>query len=200
MVNAIIFLGPTMAHRQAAALLGATYLPPAAQGDLYRAALRRPKVIGLVDGLFEHVPSVWHKEILWAMDQGIHVFGAASMGALRAAELASFGMEGVGAIYEAYASGELEDDDAVAVAHGPAESGYLILSDALVNIQATLAAAERSGVIGARCAARLRELARATFYAERSYRRLLADAEATGMPAAELAALRDWLPTGRVDQ
>ena len=59
-------------------------------------ALERPVAIGLIDGYFERVPSVSHKEILWAMSQGIVVIGAASMGALRAAELAPFGMLGVG--------------------------------------------------------------------------------------------------------
>ncbi len=82
------------------------------------------------------------------MAQGIHVFGSASMGALRAAELAAFGMEGVGAIFEAYRDGALEDDDEVAVVHGPAESGYRALSVALVNIRHTLAAAEAQSVIG----------------------------------------------------
>ena len=61
----------------------------------------RPAVIGIIDGYFEIVPTVWHKEILWAMAQGIHVFGAASIGALRAAELDAFGMRGIGRIYEA---------------------------------------------------------------------------------------------------
>jgi len=51
-------------------------------------------------GYFEIVPTVWHKEILWAMDRGIHVYGGASIGALRAAELADFGMTGIGQIYE----------------------------------------------------------------------------------------------------
>ena len=74
--------------------------------------------IGIIDGYFENIPSVWHKEILWAMSQGIHVFGSASMGALRAAELAPFGMEGVGAIFEAYRDGWLEDDDEVASEDG----------------------------------------------------------------------------------
>ena len=46
----------------------------------------------IVDGSFQWTPAVWHKEILWAMGRGVHVFGAASMGALRAAELDGFGL------------------------------------------------------------------------------------------------------------
>ena len=87
-----------------------------------------PQAIGIIDGYFQWAPAVWHKEILWAIQQGVHVFGAASMGALRAAELAPFGMRGVGRIFEAYRDGVLpgsgdepfEDDDEVAVVHGPA--------------------------------------------------------------------------------
>src|SRR5271163_172248 len=89
------------------------YLPPAAQGDLYRVARRRPWGIGVIDGYFERTPSVWHREILWALSKGIHVYGSASMGALRAAELAVYGMVGVGAIFQDFASGVLQDDDEV---------------------------------------------------------------------------------------
>ena len=48
------------------------------------------------------------------MAAGTQVFGAASMGALRAAELAPFGMIGVGAIFAAYRDGRLTGDDEVA--------------------------------------------------------------------------------------
>ena len=115
--------------------------PPIRQGELYRAALDRPAVIGVIDGYFEVTPTVWHKEILWAMAQGIHVYGAASIGALRAAELDTFGMKGIGRIYEDFRDGVLEDDDEVAVLHGPEELGYPPLTDAMVNIRATLAEA-----------------------------------------------------------
>ena len=93
-----IFVGPTLWHDDARVYRGFTRRPPASEGDVYRTACKRPLAIGLIDGCFENVPSVWHKEILWALTQGIHVFGSASMGALRAAELETFGMIGVGRI------------------------------------------------------------------------------------------------------
>ncbi len=123
-MSAVIFTGPTLSAADAKRVLDADYLPPAAEGDVYRVARQGPQVIGIIDGYFERVPAVWHKEILWAMSQGIHVFGAASMGALRAAELEAFGMEGVGAIFEAFRDGALEDDDEVAVAHAGAEFDF----------------------------------------------------------------------------
>ena len=43
-----------------------------------------------------------------------------------AAELAAFGMQGVGAIFAAYRDGALEDDDEVAVVHVRADHAALI--------------------------------------------------------------------------
>jgi hypothetical protein len=202
-----VFVGPTLRAAELPAIPGLVALPPVAQGDLYRAARRRPRAIGIIDGYFEGVPSVWHKEILWAMAQGIHVFGSASMGALRAAELCDFGMQGVGRIFEAYRAGTLppyagpfEDDDEVAVLHGPAETGYVALSEAMVNIRATLAKAAREDVIEPATRDALAALAKELFYHDRRYDRLLELAAEARLPAAEIAALRAWLPDGRVDQ
>lgn len=195
-----VFTGPTLSPEVARRELNAVYLPPVAQGDVYRVCRRRPQAIGIIDGYFERVPAVWHKEILWAMQEGVHVFGSASMGALRAAELAPFGMEGVGWIFEAYRDGVLTDDDEVAVAHGPAETGYRAMSEAMVNIRRTLARAHASGVIGAETRAVLERNAKALFYADRSYPRILRRAADEGASPAELEAFRAWLPDGRVDQ
>ena len=147
MTPIVVFLGPTLAHEEARAVLDAQYLPPAGHGDVLRAALRRPRVIAIVDGVFEHVPAVWHKEILFALSEGIHVYGAASMGALRAAELDRFGMRGIGDVYRAYADGVLEDDDEVAVAHANAERGFQAMSDSMVDVRATLDAAVSNGIV-----------------------------------------------------
>jgi hypothetical protein len=195
-----VFVGPTLRAEEGRRELEAVFLPPAAQGDVYRAALERPRAIGLIDGYFDCVPSVWHKEILWAMAEGIPVFGSASMGALRAVELASFGMEGVGAIFEAFQRGELTDDDEVAVTHAPAEDGFRPLSEALVNIRATLADAEQEGVVDAPVRAALEQLARRLYYPERSWPALLGRAEDAGLPSEPLRRLREWLPRGRADQ
>jgi hypothetical protein len=185
-----VFIGPTLPAAEVARLLpAATIMPPAAVGDILRATKRRGvKRIALVDGYFERMAAVWHKEILVALAKGIAVYGAASMGALRAAELAPFGMIGVGSIYRDFANGTLVCDDEVAVAHLPAEHGYRAVSDALVNIRDGLARAVKARVITARMSDPLIELARARFYRERSWAQLVEDARGHRLEIAKLAA------------
>ncbi|AGC47544.1 hypothetical protein MYSTI_06271 [Myxococcus stipitatus DSM 14675] len=198
-MKVFIFTGPTLRPEDARQELEAVYLPPVQQGDIYRATLEKPVALGIIDGFFEHVPAVWHKEILWAMAEGVHVFGAASMGALRASELAAFGMEGVGAIFEDFRRGVLEDDDEVAVAHASAEDGWRPVSEAMVNVRATLSAAHATGVLSEDTRAGLERLAKSLFYVERAWPTLLTRGAREGLPVVELAALKDWLPRGRVD-
>ncbi|ABR60823.1 TfuA-like protein [Sinorhizobium medicae] len=171
----LVFLGPTLRLAEAEKILDAVYLQPAAQGDFLLAAHAfRPSAMVLIDGQFQDRPAVRHKEILWAMAQGIVVIGAASMGALRAAELDAFGMIGVGLIYRWYrrfSLGPLSDaapDDAIAVLSGPPELGFLPLTDALVDLQRTFFALSRSGVILPSERDRLTTIARDLNFRERS--------------------------------
>ncbi|KQU90465.1 TfuA domain-containing protein [Ensifer sp. Root31] len=146
----LVFLGPTLRLAEAEPVLDAIYLQPVAQGDILLAAHAfRPRAMVLIDGQFEDRPAVRHKEILWAMAQGIVVIGAASMGALRAAELDEFGMIGVGLIYRWYRRWRLAPDDAVAVHSGPPELGFLPLTDSLVDLQRTFASLMRRNFITA---------------------------------------------------
>lgn len=171
-----VFLGPSLPKERAEQILGTTearIFPPAAQGDIYCASRSRPRAIVLIDGYFNEVPAPWHKEILWALSNNIPVIGAASMGALRAAELDQFGMIGLGEIYADYASGELVADDEVVLMHGDAASDYVHFSVPLVDIRATLCSALSSGIITEQGHAQLLAAARELTYPERSYERIL---------------------------
>jgi hypothetical protein len=195
-----VFLGPALADKDARAELDAVYLPPAAAGDVYRLWQRHPRAIGIVDGYFAGVPAVWHKEIMWVMAQGVHVFGAAGLGALRAAELGGFGMHGTGWIYEAFRDGVLDRDDEVAVRHATAGDGFRPLSEAMVNIRRTLQAAADQEVISAATSGSLAATAAGLFYRDRTWAELLGAAGTARADPAELDALRRWLPAGRIDQ
>ena len=192
-MTCIVFLGPSLAIDEASAILDAVYRPPAAANDVLDAVCDAPRAIVVIDGLFEQVLSVRHKEILYALSRGIRVYGAASMGALRAAELDSFGMRGVGKIYEAYASGEYEDDDEVAVAHATTDYGCRPVSEAMVNLRWGLELAEAQRAITAATRARLTALGKTLFYRERSWAALLALGAGEGIPARELQSLRAFV-------
>jgi hypothetical protein len=187
----LVYVGPTLPAAEVAARLpGARVLPPVAVGDVLRVIQRgRVRRIAIIDGYFERMAAVWHKELLVALARGVEVWGAASMGALRAAELAPFGMRGVGGIYRDFARGALVADDEVAVAHLPGEYGYRATSDALVNLRHGIA---RAPMLTARTRAALVELARARFYRERTWDQLLDDARAARLPARQLAQLAAW--------
>ncbi|WP_245450873.1 TfuA-like protein [Borborobacter arsenicus] len=131
----------------------------------------------LIDGQFEDRPAVRHKEILWAMAQGIVMIGAASMGALRAAELYPFGMIGVGAIFRWYRRWPLAPDDAVAVQNGPAELGFLPLTDALIDLQATFADLARRNMISPELRRELVKIARQMNFRDRSLKQVLRRAD-----------------------
>ncbi|MBB5573878.1 MULTISPECIES: TfuA-like protein [Rhizobium] len=194
----ILFVGPTLPDATEIAGPGIVLRPPAKQGDIVGAMEEGANVIGLIDGLFENVAPVWHKEILFALSKGVRVYGAASMGALRASECAAFGMVGIGRIFEAYASGAVADDSAVAQIHGPAELGHLPLSEPLVNVQATLGALAETGAISDAEHAALQARAETMFFKSLTYRSL---AETADLPdPARRQTIYDLLRTKAVNQ
>ena len=197
---AIVFSGPTLPPSKAPSVPGLEWRPPVRQGDLYKAALGRPALIGVIDGTFELVPTVWHKEILWAMAHGIHVYGAASIGALRAAELCDFGMKGIGDVFRQFHTGELQDDDEVAVLHGPQEIDYVQVTEAMVNIRATLGKALDLGIIEPAVASDLLRIGKSMFYKNRTYSFILETAIELGLSRDAVSRLANWLPGGQIDQ
>jgi hypothetical protein len=143
----VVFLGPSLPRAEASHLLDADYHPPARMGDIYRMLSARVHRFVVIDGVFHGVPSVWHREILDALAEGVEVIGASSMGALRAAELHRFGMLGHGTVFEWYRDGVIDGDDEVALMHGDESSQFRAISDPLVNLRATFARLEGDGTI-----------------------------------------------------
>jgi len=184
----LIFLGPTMPLVEARQLCDAIYLPPAGQADLLSAVtLHRPDVIALIDGVFGQSLSLWHKEILYALEPGVAVYGASSMGALRAVETAPYGMIGFGEVYRMYEAGEIDGDDEVALAHGDASADFLGLSLPMVSVRKTFARALTEGRISADEHDRAIAAARAIFFPERTIEAIRA-APALGDDLAERLA------------
>ena len=195
----VVFLGPSLPADEAGTILDAEYRPPASQGDVYRVLAAGVDTIVLLDGAFHSTPSVWQRELLDALEDGITVVGGASMGAIRAAELEPFGMQGSGTVFRWYRDGVIDGDDEVALRHADADHGFRALSEPLVNIRATLAAAVSDGCLGAEAAAALVEQAKATYYPDRCYQQLLAGPLARGWPIAVRSRLTRFLRHQAID-
>jgi hypothetical protein len=197
--SVVIFVGPTLPAADILAAfehldLDLTILPPAEQGDILRLLDRLPDAIGMIDGQFFHAPAVLHREIMLALEQGARVLGAASIGALRAAELDVFGMEGVGAVYRLYRSGKHDGDDEVAVMHTAASDGYRHLTEALVTIRHNLGRAQQQGVISGRSAAQVVAALKRLHFTRRTHEAVL-----SATPAVERPALAAFLTHETVD-
>lgn len=192
-----VYIGPTLPPEIRPPADNIIYFPPATAGDLLALAKQPPHRVLLIDGIFEAARAPWHKEILVLLAEGFDVWGAASLGALRAAELQGFGMGPAGSIARAYATGRIIGDDEVAVAHAPAEFGHRALSLAQVDVRATLAAALRAEVLTGDEARRLRASSHSIFFKDRTMPALIAAAAAL-LPKPE--RFTEWLPTGFFSQ
>ena len=196
-----VFAGPSVHAEELDQYPNLVFLPPCKQGDVFLVSQEQPKAIGIIDGYFDGVPSVWHKEILWAMKEGIAVLGSSSMGALRAAELDQFGMNGIGSVYEMYRDGHIEDDDEVALQHGPEEVDYMPLSLPMVNVRATaVKACEEKILLGSEVDVFISS-AKSIFYKDRNWDAIVdAFFDSLSSPTVTKNELREWIETNEVDQ
>jgi len=196
----VVFAGPSLPSAVRPVDPALEWRPPAMGGDAVALADAGPRSVVLIDGFFETVPAIRHKELLVLIASGIPVIGGASMGALRAAELHPFGMIGVGKIFGAYLSGRLTGDDEVAVLHGPEDWDWTPLTEALVNVRATILRAVRRRVVPVEVGRAITETAVDIFYKDRTWPRLL-DALDDGniFEPHQSRAFRDWLVTGAVN-
>ena len=174
-------------------LPGSVVHPPVAHGDLLRLGLVRGDLVVIIDGYYHQSASVRHKEILALIADGVVVVGCASMGALRAAELAKYGMIGTGTVSRMYRDGVLDADDEVAVAHGPAPD-YRSFTVPLVVVRHAAELLAGLGEIDRTDAESMVDIARNIHYTERSWQAIrVAVAETGSVSLAALDRLCDWV-------
>jgi hypothetical protein len=163
-----VFAGPTLSALDVRRELPAACVhAPIKHGDL-GDHIEGGDTAAIVDGFFYQEIPVRHKEILSAMRRGVAVCGASSMGALRAAELASFGMSGVGTVFGWYRDGLVDGDDEVAVLHANADSGWRALSVSMVAVRDALARAVSCRQVGPEEAATALSAVRGLHFSRRS--------------------------------
>jgi len=187
MSKIIVYLGPSLPLEKAKAILEADYRPPIRRGDLKKALKDGAKIIGIIDGTFFNDSPVAHKEILEVLKKGVTVVGGSSMGALRASETDTFGMIGVGRVYECYRSGRIVADDEVAVTYSPVTGEQL--SEPLVNVRYQLKVAETEGIISKNEKDSIVEMAAGMHYPDRTYPNMLKLAVEKGLIAGKNADL-----------
>lgn len=196
MARIVVFTGPTLHPFEAADLKGAVILPPVKRGDLEFAKRYDPEVIAIIDGEFYQSLAVSPKEILPFLERGVQVYGASSMGALRAVELEKFGMIGIGKVFRLFRLKLLECDDEVALSYCPRT--YKAYSEPLVNTRYSLRLAVRNGIITRAESLKILETLKQTYFPERTRWFLLNVASATlGSKCAR--ALGDFLTAHSVD-
>ena len=193
-MSAIIFVGPSLLSSIESSPR-IEVRPPAVAGDIYRAVRSGAELIGLIDARFEDGQTVLHDEILYALSKGAHVWGAASMGALRAVECAPFGMLGFGEIFEMYRAGRIDGDHEVAMQYGPDELGSPALTIPLVNVRATLDSSVENGILNASEAGTVLSTALGLYYKNLTWESVLEELAS----AAIGSKLQNWLPEGYVD-
>lgn len=169
MLETVVYLGPSLSRAEAERNLHATYRPPICRGDL----LKLPdtvRSVGIIDGEFFQSLAVSPKEIVALLDRGVRVFGASSMGALRAAETHTLGVIGIGAIFAMFRDGVLDGDDEVALVYEA--QTYRHLSEPLVNLRHVVAIAVERGIVSSREHDRVIAELKRCYFPERSYRTL----------------------------
>ena len=125
------------------------------------------KIVGIIDGVFHQSLAVSPKEIIALLDRGVRVYGASSIGALRAAETHMYGMIGVGEIFAMYRDRVIDADDEVAVAYDPVTDRAV--SEPLVNIRSALRLAVEQAIIPDHEAGEIISTMKGIYYPSRSY-------------------------------
>jgi TfuA protein len=171
-----VFVGPSAPDR--ALLSGLCLHPPVTRGDLVQLADEAPRLVMIIDGEFGQSLAVAVPEIRALLAAGVCVWGAASMGALRAAECWPLGMRGWGWVYGRYRAGLTSSDEDVALVFNPLSRRALTIP--MVNIDWLCLLAMARKVLDHDAARLIRTLAASVPWRERDETALLQAARESG--------------------
>lgn len=160
-----VFCGPSLPPEDRVVSSSIVYLPPASRGDVARAGESFDALL-IIDGVFHHDLAPTPREVYDALERA-RIFGASSMGALRAAECAPYGAVPLGAIAGWYVRELIDGDDEVAVLVDPDTQRTLTVPS--VNVRYVAALAVRRGLMQRSAADAWVGRARDIFYMDRSW-------------------------------
>lgn len=176
----VVFAGPSISSTEVASRLPQAHVRgPAQRGDLYGVRDDGVALIVMIDGVFAHHLAVPPSEVVDVLQDGAHVIGASSLGAVRAAECWPAGMRGIGLVFRLYRVGAISSDDEVAVVTD-ADCDYAARSVALINVRFAARRATRQGLIESVAALRLVRAAEAEHFSRRTWPGILAAAGLAG--------------------
>lgn len=98
-METIIFLGLSINAIESQSILDAEYRDPIVGGDL--DAITWPARVIIIDGILDADLRISSVEVCRALNRGVDIYGASSMGALLASELEHAGMKGFGRVFKA---------------------------------------------------------------------------------------------------
>jgi len=201
LIKIIIYLGPSLSPKEAKKILSSntnrkvTYAPPIKRGDIPNAINEGFNIIGIVDGFFFRESAVSPREIMEALKDKVKIYGASSMGALRASELDRYGMIGIGKIYHLYRDGTLNSDDEVALSFE--SEGYTPLSEPLINIRETIKKAFENNVLNKEEYEVVFKSAKNLYFPERRWEKIIQNSE--NILNRSLSNLTEFVKSNRVD-
>lgn len=164
----VVYAGPSIGREDIRKQLPAAVIRDSIRrGDLYRDRALGYSVFLIIDGVFFQDEAVSPREVLDVIADGAVVYGASSMGALRAAECWPAGMRGVGSIYSLYRRGSLLSDDEVILMFNPFDGKPVSL--ALVNVRYALSMLVKQGILTRREALELADSGVGIFFADRRW-------------------------------
>src|ERR1044072_1689729 len=164
----IVFLGRSLNIKTAKEVVNADFRPPAKKGDFIKLSMiSEPSIVILIDGVFlQDYPPTPIEVFQIIRKYNFQVYGASSIGALRAVELEKFGMMGIGRIFELYKKNIINSDDEVAVTF---DSEYNLISEAMIDIRYNIFLALKNKIIDKETKKRLIKLAKSIYFPYRNY-------------------------------
>jgi len=171
---------------------------PAQQGDMLAAVLDGFETILIIDGYFYTRFPCTTFEVMLALEQGVNVFGASSIGALRAVELDRYGMCGLGYVYEHLKGSDIRPYHVVAQTYDENDGALTV---PLIQILYFLECAEAERIVGREDRLVLEDQAESIHFLSLSLESFFSHVEATEFNREVLARLRAyWTATGGGDR